>query len=276
MWTPDPAPPFEVLVIAPGGIYMKPVRVERLTDNVVELVVEPMVRELVTVSGSAGSTETTPAAGLPRHSHQLRFKPRTPANLIQALENVPASTTCLKVRLPSLPPRSRARTHADSPRWRAGVLGTSCRSERDVSRSRRDRRDRSGSWTRIGCVWIRRVRRRHFRPDTECRAARSLWRAFFRHAGRGVSRSTWGAGALRALSGAACFSLPTLATSKIATGLTERSSIQITACSAASRINSVAACSPPAGKATSAATSNVRATIPASCASTIRRKTPIA
>ena len=187
MWTPDPAPPFEVLVIAPGGIYMKPVLVERLTDNVVELVVEPMVRELVTVSGSAGSIETTPAAGTATlTSTEIQNRERRP-NLIQALENVPASIRCRKVRRRSRPPRPGARTHADSARWRAGVLGASCRSERDLSRSRRDRRDRSGAWTRIvaygsdafgGVISVR----------TERRAAGSLWRsAFRRHAGRVAS-----------------------------------------------------------------------------------------
>lgn len=86
-WTPDPSPPFEVLVIAPGGVHMKPVLVERLTDSMVELVVEPLVRELVTVSGSAGSIQTTPGAGTATLT-SIEIQTRTPANLIQALENV--------------------------------------------------------------------------------------------------------------------------------------------------------------------------------------------
>ena len=60
-WTPDPPPPFEVLVVAPGGVYMKPVLVERLSDGFVELIVEPLVNEFVTVSGSAGSIEAHPS-----------------------------------------------------------------------------------------------------------------------------------------------------------------------------------------------------------------------
>ncbi len=86
-WTPDPSPPFEVLVIAPGGVYMKPLRVERLTGGVLELTVVPLVTEIVTVSGSAGSIETTPAAGTATLT-SMEIQTRTPANLIQALENV--------------------------------------------------------------------------------------------------------------------------------------------------------------------------------------------
>jgi outer membrane receptor protein involved in Fe transport len=86
-WTPDPAPPFEVLVIAPGGVYMKPVLVEKFTAGVLELRVEPLVNEYVTVSGSAGSIETTPASGTATLT-AVEIQTRTPANLIQALENV--------------------------------------------------------------------------------------------------------------------------------------------------------------------------------------------
>ena len=32
-WKPDPAPPFEILVILPGGIYMKPVLIAALDDG---------------------------------------------------------------------------------------------------------------------------------------------------------------------------------------------------------------------------------------------------
>ncbi len=86
-WTPDPPPPFEVLVIAPGGVYMKPVLVVRLTHEVVELTVMPLVSELVTVSGSAGSLETTPASGTATLTSR-EIQTRVPANLVQALENI--------------------------------------------------------------------------------------------------------------------------------------------------------------------------------------------
>lgn len=86
-WTPDPAPPFEVLVVAPGGVYMKPARVAKLSGGVLEITVAPLVHEVVTVSGSAGSIETTPAAGTATLT-STEIRTRTPANLIQALENV--------------------------------------------------------------------------------------------------------------------------------------------------------------------------------------------
>jgi outer membrane receptor protein involved in Fe transport len=86
-WTPDPSPPFEVLVVAPGGVYMKPVLVERLPDGLVELTVEPLVNEFVTVSGSAGSIESTPGAGTATLT-ATEIGSRAPANLVQALENV--------------------------------------------------------------------------------------------------------------------------------------------------------------------------------------------
>ncbi len=86
-WTPDPPTPFEVLVVAPGGVYMKPVLVERLSDGFVELIVEPLVNEFVTVSGSAGSIESTPVAGRATLT-ATEIGSRAPANLVQALENV--------------------------------------------------------------------------------------------------------------------------------------------------------------------------------------------
>jgi len=86
-WTPDPAPPFEILVVAPGGVYMKPVLVERLTGGVTELTVMPLVTELVTVSGSARSIETTPASATATLTSR-EIQTRAPANLVHALENV--------------------------------------------------------------------------------------------------------------------------------------------------------------------------------------------
>jgi iron complex outermembrane receptor protein len=86
-WTPDPPPPFEILVIAQGGVYMKPVLIEALPVGLLEITVSPLVNEVVTVSGSAGSIETTPGAGTATLT-AAEIQTRTPANLIQALENV--------------------------------------------------------------------------------------------------------------------------------------------------------------------------------------------
>jgi outer membrane receptor protein involved in Fe transport len=86
-WVPDPPTPFEVLVVAPGGVYMKPILVEQLPSGVLELTVMPLVNEVVTVSGSAASIETSPGAGTATLT-ATEIQTRTPANLVQALENV--------------------------------------------------------------------------------------------------------------------------------------------------------------------------------------------
>src|SRR5688500_3670267 len=44
-WQPSPPPPFEVLVILPGGRYAKPVLVETLADGPVDISVEYLVNE---------------------------------------------------------------------------------------------------------------------------------------------------------------------------------------------------------------------------------------
>jgi outer membrane receptor protein involved in Fe transport len=87
-WQPDPPPPFEILVVAPGGTYMNPVLVEAL-DPETELVIvtAPVLNEIVTVSGSAPGIESTPAAGTTTLSSR-EIGVRLPTNLVQALENV--------------------------------------------------------------------------------------------------------------------------------------------------------------------------------------------
>jgi outer membrane receptor protein involved in Fe transport len=87
-WSPDPPLPFEVLVVSPGGMFMKPILVERL-DAAVPLVltVESLVSERVTVSGAAPDIEATPSAATASLS-QAEIQTRLPSNLVQALENV--------------------------------------------------------------------------------------------------------------------------------------------------------------------------------------------
>ncbi len=87
-WTPDPPVPFEVLVVAPGGMFMKPILVERLdAGQTLVLTVESLVSERVTVSGAAPDIEATPTAATASLS-QAEIQTRLPSNLIQALENV--------------------------------------------------------------------------------------------------------------------------------------------------------------------------------------------
>jgi hemoglobin/transferrin/lactoferrin receptor protein len=87
-WEPDPPPPFEVLVIDASGTYARPVMIASLDPQAEVLItVTPLVSESVTVSGSAPSIESTPAAGNTTISGR-DVAVRQPANLMQALENV--------------------------------------------------------------------------------------------------------------------------------------------------------------------------------------------
>jgi len=89
-WTPDPPVPFEILVVAPGGLFMKPQLVEALPGggDPVVITVEALVSERVTVSGAAPDIEATPGAATTSLS-QAEIQTRLPGNLVQALENVP-------------------------------------------------------------------------------------------------------------------------------------------------------------------------------------------
>ena len=88
-WTPDPPLPFEILVVAPGGVFMKPQLVEALPPGEDPLVVtvQALVSERVMVSGAAPDIEATPAAATTSLS-QAEIQTRLPGNLVQALENV--------------------------------------------------------------------------------------------------------------------------------------------------------------------------------------------
>jgi outer membrane receptor protein involved in Fe transport len=86
-WLPDPPPPFEVLIIGPGGVYMKPILVERLQPGVLELTFQPLINEVLTVSGSAPSIEASAGAAKATLT-AAEIQVRAPANLVQALENV--------------------------------------------------------------------------------------------------------------------------------------------------------------------------------------------
>jgi outer membrane receptor protein involved in Fe transport len=88
-WSPDPPVPFEILVVAPGGIFMKPQLVETMPagEDPLVVTVEALVSERVTVSGAAPDIEATPAAATTSLS-QAEIQTRLPGNLVQALENV--------------------------------------------------------------------------------------------------------------------------------------------------------------------------------------------
>src|SRR5687768_3955250 len=60
-WTPDPQPPFEVLVILPGGGYVKPILVPEVAEPTLTLEIAPALEESVmVVAGSAPSIEAAP------------------------------------------------------------------------------------------------------------------------------------------------------------------------------------------------------------------------
>jgi hemoglobin/transferrin/lactoferrin receptor protein len=84
---PTVKPPFVLLIVLPGGRVAKPVHVEKIEPSMI-VHVEAAVTEELTVSGVAPSIEATPGAGLTMlASRDVQL--RAPANLMQAIENVP-------------------------------------------------------------------------------------------------------------------------------------------------------------------------------------------
>jgi outer membrane receptor protein involved in Fe transport len=91
-WKPDPPPPFEILVIDAGGSYSRPVMITALgVEPELVVTVAPLVSESLTVSGSAPSIVSTPAAGTTTISGR-DIAVRQPSNLMQAVENVAGVT----------------------------------------------------------------------------------------------------------------------------------------------------------------------------------------
>jgi outer membrane receptor protein involved in Fe transport len=88
-WRPDPAPPFEVLVVLAGERYMKPVLVEALpSSGVLRIEVSGLVTEQVAVTGGAAPDIQSTAANGTTLLTRADLENRQPANLMQALENV--------------------------------------------------------------------------------------------------------------------------------------------------------------------------------------------
>jgi outer membrane receptor protein involved in Fe transport len=92
-WKPDPRPPFEVLVILPGGHFMRPVLVEDLSaESLLTIEVSPFAEESVTVVGSAPSIESTPGAGTTTLSRGQILEQQAP-NLTEAVESIAGVST---------------------------------------------------------------------------------------------------------------------------------------------------------------------------------------
>jgi outer membrane receptor protein involved in Fe transport len=89
-WNPNPAPPFEVLVILPGGRVTRPTLVTTHDwSAVLTIEIESVLNESVTVTaGVAPSIDASAGAGMTMLTAR-DIAMRSPANLNQALENVP-------------------------------------------------------------------------------------------------------------------------------------------------------------------------------------------
>lgn len=88
-WQPSPAPPFEVLVVLPGGRYMKPFAVAALPESgPVVIAVKPLAEEAVTVTAGAAPMIESAPANATTIVPKTDIESRQPANLAQALENV--------------------------------------------------------------------------------------------------------------------------------------------------------------------------------------------
>jgi len=113
VWTPDPPPPFEVLVILPGGRYMRPVLIQRLPANgPLTVEVAPLVSETVSVTaGAAPWIETAPGSGMTLLT-STDISTRQPVNLTQMLENVAGASTVSEghAAVPAIRGLARGRT----------------------------------------------------------------------------------------------------------------------------------------------------------------------
>jgi hemoglobin/transferrin/lactoferrin receptor protein len=91
-WTPDPRPPFEVLVVLPGGGYVKPILVEQLTGDLVLEVAPALSESVMVVAGAAPSVEAAPASGVTLVPEE-DLRSRQPLHVAQAVENVAGTAT---------------------------------------------------------------------------------------------------------------------------------------------------------------------------------------
>ncbi|MEX2663909.1 MAG: TonB-dependent receptor, partial [Vicinamibacterales bacterium] len=91
LWTAPPAPPFQIIVVLPGGHVARPVDVTSLDGGVLAIPVDALADESVTVVGAAPSIVAAPAAGRTLLS-TAQVARRAPGNLMQALETVPGVT----------------------------------------------------------------------------------------------------------------------------------------------------------------------------------------
>ncbi len=87
-WNAPPSPPFQLIIVLPGGHVARPVEVKTLDGAVLSIAVDSLASESVTVMGAAPSIVAAPAAAKTLLS-DAQVTRRNPENLMQALETVP-------------------------------------------------------------------------------------------------------------------------------------------------------------------------------------------
>ncbi len=112
-WKPDPAPPFEVLVILPGERFTKPVLIETVPKGqILEVRVSALVTETVTVTaGAAPDIEATLGSSTTLLPAQEILN-RQPTTLTQALEGLAGVSTVSEghAAVPAIRGLARGRT----------------------------------------------------------------------------------------------------------------------------------------------------------------------
>ena len=111
-WTPEPTPPFDVLILLPGGHFAPVIRVERLPEGPLRLeVVWAMSEELTVTGGIASGLESAPANGITTLTAR-DIGARAPAHLAQAVESVAGVSTVSEGQagVPALRGLARGRT----------------------------------------------------------------------------------------------------------------------------------------------------------------------
>jgi outer membrane receptor protein involved in Fe transport len=113
VWKPDPAPPFEVLVILPGERFTRPVLVEAIpSGEPLEIRIASLVEETVTVTAGAAPDIESTAGSATVFIPSQDIQSRQPANLTQALESVAGVSTVSEghAAVPAIRGLARGRT----------------------------------------------------------------------------------------------------------------------------------------------------------------------
>ncbi len=112
-WSPDPDPPFEILVVLSDGSYMAPSFIEEIpADAPLIITVEPVYSESLTVATAVTpNIEAPPASGMTTLAER-DLERRSPSRLSDALQNIPGVSTLSEYHaaVPSIRGLARGRT----------------------------------------------------------------------------------------------------------------------------------------------------------------------